>query len=187
MPTNRAEINEWMDRASSGDDRTFGALASAVQDELFRFALALGLGREDAAEVTKEVLMRAYAGRSTWKGGSDAMAWLCGIAVNVAREYHRKERRRQAAWLDPTWRGASGEAGPGGPSRKEGPDPDQLRRLVEAVAELPSRQREAVACRYLRRMSIKETAEAMGCAEGTVKSAVSAALERLRDIMDQHR
>jgi RNA polymerase sigma-70 factor (ECF subfamily) len=58
---------------------------------------------------------------------------------------------------------------------------------VEAVAELPSRQREAIACRYLRRMSIKETAEAMGCAEGTVKSAVSAALERMRDIMDQDR
>jgi RNA polymerase sigma factor (sigma-70 family) len=53
--------------------------------------------------------------------------------------------------------------------------------LMEAVAELPSRQREVIACRYLRRMTVRETAEAMGFAEGTVKSAVSAALDKLRD------
>jgi RNA polymerase sigma-70 factor (ECF subfamily) len=61
------------------------------------------------------------------------------------------------------------------------PDTEELGQLMEAVGELPPRQREAIACRYLRRMTVRETAEVMGCAEGTVKSAVSAALERLRD------
>ena len=56
---------------------------------------------------------------------------------------------------------------------------------MEAIQRLPPRQREAVACRYLRQMSIRRTAEAMGCAEGTVKSAVSAALERLRGILQE--
>ena len=64
---------------------------------------------------------------------------------------------------------------------------DQLQQLMEAVAELPPRQREAVACRYLRRMSIRETAVVMGCAEGTVKSAVAAALERLRRLLEKQR
>ena len=169
-----------MDRASSGDDGAFGELALAVQDELFRFALALGLGCEDAAEAAQEALMRAYAGRARWKGGSDAMAWLCGITMNVAREQQRKERRRKESWLNPRRDEVTAAR-----SEEQGLDADQVRRLAEALNELPARQREAVACRYLRRMSVRQTAEAMGCAEGTVKSAVFTGLERLRAILEQ--
>lgn len=169
-----------MDRASRDDDRAFGELASAVQDELFRLALAHGLKREDAAEATQEALMRAYSGRAGWKMGSEAMAWLCGIALNVVREHHRRQRRR-TAWLHANARDGLAEVADEAAGDRL--DPDQLRHLRQAVSELPPRQREAIACRYLRRMSIRQTAEAMGCAEGTVKSAVSAALERLRDIL----
>ena len=92
MPPDRTRINALMDRASAGDHDTFGLLASAVQDELFRLALAHGLRRDDAAEATQETLLRAYAGRGKWNRGGDAMAWLCGILVNVAREHHRRKR-----------------------------------------------------------------------------------------------
>jgi RNA polymerase sigma-70 factor (ECF subfamily) len=181
MPIDRSRINALMDDASSGDDAAFGMLAPAVQDELFRLGLANGLRREDAAEVTQETLMRAYARRAGWHRGADAMGWLCGIAMNVVREILRKNRRRP-------WPGANGhqvpDKLPAAPAADEEEwDPDQLARLREAVADLPARQREAVACRYLRQMSIRETAEVMGCAEGTVKSAVSTALERLRAIL----
>ena len=86
MPPDRTRINALMDLASAGDQETFGLLASAVQDELFRLALAHGLRRDDAAEATQETLLRAYAGRRKWNRGGDAMAWLCGILVNVARD-----------------------------------------------------------------------------------------------------
>jgi RNA polymerase sigma-70 factor (ECF subfamily) len=168
-----ARITALMDRASSGNDEAFGALALAVQDGLFRLALAQGLGRDDAAEATQEVLLRAYSGRSAWRAGSDAVAWLCGIAMNVARECRRRRRRGTGglAWV---WQDDAG-----------GPDSEQLRLMIEALNDLPLRQREAVACRYLRRMSVQATARAMGCAEGTVKSAVFAALRRLREILEK--
>ena len=63
--------------------------------------------------------------------------------------------------------------------------PEELRQLREAINRLPPRQRETIACRYLRGMSLRQTAEVMGCAEGTVKSAVSSALERLREILQK--
>ena len=187
MSLDRAKINRLMDQASSDDAGAFGALTSMVQNELYRLALAQGLGREDAAEVAQESLMRAYSRRSQWRPGSEAMAWLCGIAINVAREYRRKEKQRMAAWLHPVGWGSRRELGVAGVSGHEGPDMEQLRYLMEAVTGLPARQREAIACRYLRRMSIRETAEAMGCAEGTVKSAVAAALERLRNLLEDDR
>ena len=65
-------------------------------------------------------------------------------------------------------------------------DAEELAGLASALAALPPRQREAVACRYLRRMSVRETAATMGCAEGTVKAAVFAALRGLRKSMASH-
>jgi RNA polymerase sigma-70 factor, ECF subfamily len=177
MRLDRSQINGLMDRASSGEDAAFGALASAVQDELFRTVLALGLDREDAAEATQEILLRAYSRRHTWQTGSDALAWLCGIAVNVVREGRRRRRRLSEAVADLA-RQAQEESER--PTDADGWEPAQLRRLLAAIADLPPRQREAVALRYLRRLSIRDTAAALGCAEGTVKSTVAAALERLR-------
>jgi hypothetical protein len=50
----RAAVNSLMEEASSGDGRAYAALASVVQDELFRFAIAQGLDHENAADATKE-------------------------------------------------------------------------------------------------------------------------------------
>ena len=77
------------------------------------------------------------------------------------------------------------EARSSGDPAIDSPGPEQLQHLMKAIAELPPRQRQAIACRYLRRMSIRQAAEVMGCAEGTVKSAVWAALARLREILQE--
>jgi len=180
----RETINGLMDRASSGDAEAFGAMASMVQDELFRLALAQGLLRDDAVETVQETLLRAYQRLHRWRRGADAAAWLCGIAVNVAREQHRGWRRRGALRIDAAERGAGREAGVDGSSTSGGAQSPHLQHLTEALAMLPPRQREAVACRFLRRMNIRETAVVMRCAEGTVKSAVAAALHKLRVLLE---
>jgi RNA polymerase sigma factor (sigma-70 family) len=52
--------------------------------------------------------------------------------------------------------------------------------LASALATLPARQRTAVVLRFLADLSVAEIAEAMGCAEGTVKSTLHSALDRMR-------
>jgi RNA polymerase sigma-70 factor (sigma-E family) len=52
--------------------------------------------------------------------------------------------------------------------------------LAEALRELPPRQRVAVVLRYYDDLTEAQTAAAMGCAVGTVKSQVAAALTKLR-------
>jgi RNA polymerase sigma-70 factor (ECF subfamily) len=183
MLLDRARINGPMDRAAAGDPDAFAAVARETQDELFRLALANGLSRDDAAEATQEALLRAYAGRGGWRRGADAMAWLCGILLNVVRECHRRRQRSRilAAADGPAAADLAEQPAAGGrPWEAESLGP-----LTQAIDRLPPRQREAIACRYLRQMSIRQTAAAMGCAEGTVKSAVSAALERLREILQE--
>ena len=55
--------------------------------------------------------------------------------------------------------------------------------LRQALAALPVRQRVAIVLRYYEDLTEAQTAEAMGCAVGTVKSQVSAGLAKLRELL----
>ena len=59
-------------------------------------------------------------------------------------------------------------------------DSEQRDQLLAAIERLPAPAREAIACRYLLDLSEEETAAALDCPRGTVKSRLSRALERLR-------
>jgi RNA polymerase sigma factor (sigma-70 family) len=63
-------------------------------------------------------------------------------------------------------------------------DSEQREELLAALAQLSRGDREAIACRYFLELSEEETAAALGCARGTVKSRLSRALDRLRDRME---
>lgn len=54
--------------------------------------------------------------------------------------------------------------------------------LLRLLGELPARQRTAVVLRYWEELSEAEAAQAMGCSLGTVKSAASRGLRRLREL-----
>jgi len=180
MPSDADELTRRMDATSSGDDAAFDALARTTQDRLFRFALAHGLRPADAAEATQETFLRAWRQRRAWRRGGRAMAWLYGIAMNVVREARRTRARHRGADVEIDALGDLARREADGPQQAE-----QLGRLAAALERLPPRQREAVACRYLRQLSVRQTAAAMGCAEGTVKAAVFAGLRNLRTALHE--
>lgn len=57
--------------------------------------------------------------------------------------------------------------------------------LMDALAQLPVRQRQAVVLRYFDDLPVREVAEIMACSEGTVKSQTAKALVRLRQVMGE--
>jgi RNA polymerase sigma-70 factor (ECF subfamily) len=175
MAADELTCRELMRRAVSGDVDAFGRLALARQDDLYRLALSAGLMTDDAAEAVQEALSRAWHRRGKWRPDGNVVAWLRGIALNVAREFRR--RRTPRPGLDVASLCAGEEAAV--------ESSEDLRLLAQALDGLPPRQREAVACRFLRQMSVLETDEAMGCAPGTVKAATAAALANLKRALKQ--
>ncbi|MCP4377139.1 MAG: RNA polymerase sigma factor, partial [bacterium] len=124
-----------------------------------------------------ETLIRAYNGRKRWRKGQKVLSWLYGIEINVVREIWRRNSRYPAS-LDTNVVSVAVKRSESGTI-----DANMVKRLSLALADLPPRQREAVACRFLRRMTLRQTAETMGCAEGTVKAATSAGIKNLRKNM----
>ena len=169
-------LADWlMAQAAQGDGEAFGRLAELVGPAIFRFCLAqLPPGMRDlAGDLRQECLLRAFQARSRFRRGAAVRPWLMGIAMNLVRE-RRRYRPHQPLDRDP----------PAAARDRPASESEDLQRAVEA---LPDRQREAVVCRFLRGLSVAETAQAMGCAEGTVKATVFKAIATLRSqLSDEH-
>lgn len=163
--------------ARSGDRDALGVLLRGLQDSWYRMSLSL-LGNCDLAEeATQETAIRFLRQLSGFRGESQLRTWSLGICLNVAREIRRWSSGRRATGSD--FDGVeSADPGPGPEAvamRDEG-----VRTIRQMLAHLPDRQREALILRFFEEMSVEQTAEAMGCAPGTVKATVHQALRALR-------
>ncbi len=160
-------------RAISGCNHARAELLREFEDGWYRFCLSL-LGCPDAArDATQETATRVLRQLATFRGASRLKTWTYSIALNVCRE-HRRRRRWLA--LPAGWVGLDRTAGPA----RQAEASEERSRLHTLLAQLPRRQREAVTLRYLHQLSTAETAEAMRCAEGTVKATLAKALTSLR-------
>jgi len=132
----------------------------------YRAAFAVLGRRADAEDCTQEALARALV---RWnRVHSYAPAWVARVTTNLAIDRARQTNRVAAgATVDDT-------------ADRHDPVGDRRRDLVIALRALPKRQREAVALRYLADLPENQTASAMGCSIGAVKSNTAKGLQRLR-------
>lgn len=142
--------------------------AAAVEPHLPLLARVAGrLGPPDRREdVLQDALLRAWAHRRQYDAQKGPIVnWLLKIVANEARRSLGRQRR---AWPI------------GMPTRPMGTSSDERLDLQAATERLPERQRLAIDCFYYLDLSVSQTAAAMGCSEGNVKSALSDARKRLR-------
>ncbi len=160
--------------ARQGDRAARERLAREQRREVYRIACAILGDDDDAEDATQEALVRMLRGLRGYDQRRDFRAWLRRIAVNCAINVLRS--RMDEAELPDAQPAASN---PGGSAQAQG-----LQRAVRrALAELPERQRVALSLFALGEMDLRATAEAMGCAQGTVKSHLHRARVKLREML----
>jgi RNA polymerase sigma-70 factor, ECF subfamily len=126
---------------------------------------------DTAHEIASEAFTRLM---SHWSQPEDPHAYLYKIAINLVRDHWRRTRRERATLRSIASRQRDERAAP----------PDSGMNLRELLEPLPQHQRIAVVLHYLAGMPIRDVALAVGRPEGTVKSDLHQARERLRAELD---
>ncbi len=133
----------------------------------YRVAYRVGGDRELARDIAQEAAFRVA--RRWSRAEAHAPALTAKIAGDLAIDAWRRNRRRMSP--------STGEAPQTGIAIEERSE------LVDALRRLPARQRQTVVLRYVADLSEADTAAALGCSEGTVKTHASRALASLRKIL----
>lgn len=157
-------------------DAHFAEFVEQHTDELLTTAYLLTRDRSAAEELLQDVLVALYP---QWRRVLAADSALAYVRRSVINRYLNQRRRRSGSELPlAEVPGIVGRTESGRADFTAGlADRDQLRR---ALATLPERQRAAVVLRYFYDYSDQQTADAMGCRIGTVRSLIHRALTGLR-------
>lgn len=179
-------LDDLVRRAQRGELPAFNAIVLRYQDAVYSIVLRMLTRREAAEDVTQEAFGAAWRHIDTFRGGS-FRSWLFTIAANRARDELRRDARRPTTSLDAA-RDDPDRADIDPPDRDPGPEAlaeqAQMRAALEvALSALPPDWREVVVLSDIHGMDYAEIAQATGVPIGTVKSRLSRARTRLREVV----
>jgi RNA polymerase sigma-70 factor (ECF subfamily) len=172
---------ELISRTQAGDHHAFAELLDRHRAVAFRTAWLISQSRQEAEDAMQEGFIKAWRALPRFRSPAPFRPWLLTIVANEARSRRRAEQRR-GRLAD---RAASEHAATPASLEAALVAREQDRELLGALLALPERDRRVLACRCLLELSVAETAGVLGCREGTVKSQLSRAMERLRVLLEE--
>ena len=182
-PSVKPADEELVARACDGSHEAFEELVERHKQKAYRIAFGFARDREAAKDLSQDAFLKAFINLKNFDGRSGFYTWFYRILVNVCLDHKRRQSRRvneeftEAVenQLDPSHSVAAS------------PTPDnhvmasQFSRKVGAALEaLPPKQRTAFTLKNHQGLSIREIAEVMESAEGTVKVHLHRAVTALR-------
>lgn len=170
------EQRELVERARRGDGNSFAALVEPHLGDMLRLARVIGGSANDAEDIVQESLTRVLRSLRRFDPDRPFRPWLATVVANQARNWQRSGMRRQR--LTARIAGLA-ELGPRSTEDEAIANEDRAS-MLRLVSQLDAVDREVLGLRFLLGLSERETADAMRCSLGTVKSRTSRALARLR-------
>jgi len=175
-----------------GSASQMDAFLRDVEARAYRITLAAVRDKDDALDIVQETmikLVRRYAGRPE----DEWTPLFYRILKNRTHDYHRRQAVRRKVFSlfgadDENGRDPIAEAAGldcDGPARRTESE-DAMNALEQALGLLPTRQREAFVLRNFEGLNVQQTAVAMGCTDGSVKTHYSRAIRRLRELLGEH-
>lgn len=174
-------------RCQTGDMQAFRHLVERYEDRIYGLAHSMIGDREAAKDAAQEAFIRAYRALGKFEGKSSFYTYLYRIATNVCLTVAQREQRRpdrvsldgmqevNAMALDRFW---------GTDEPLNDIDRIGLRDQIQNVLDLLSPEHRAVVVlKDIEDFSQEEIADVLGLSIGTVKSRISRARARLRDLL----
>jgi RNA polymerase sigma-70 factor, ECF subfamily len=180
-----AEQTSLLVRLQAGDEQALAELAEAYRTKIYQLAFRYLRSREDAEEVTQDVLFKVYRKVGEFRGDAALSSWIYRITFNAAMsrlrtvKYQRAQAQdRQAA---ETSQDRDGGSRPVDPTRADIADWSQMadegvlrsqlrKRVFGAILSLPAIYRAPVMLRDIQGMSTEEASAMLRVKDQTLKS-----------------
>jgi len=173
---------ELLARLQAGDERALADLADAYSSKIYQLAFRYLRNKEDAEEITQDVLFKVYRKVDAFRGDAQLSSWIYRITFNAAMSRLRTARYQRAQAEDRRAAAAADEDGSNIPART--PDVadwsdmadervlrSQLRkRVFSAILALPAIYRAPVMLRDIQGMSTEEASAMLRVKDQTLKS-----------------
>lgn len=168
-----------IDRLQSGDDRALGDLADVYGGKIFQLAFRYLRNKEDAEEITQDVLFKVYRKVGAFRGDAALSSWIYRITFNTAMSRLRTAKYQRTQTEELTLTAYDGdETGSSSYDVADWSDMadehvlrSELRtRVFAAILALPAIYRAPVMLRDIQGMSTEEASERLRVKDQTLKS-----------------
>ena len=176
--TDEEQVQRMVSLAQEGDEIAARRLYRMFVARVYRAVRPLTVSNADAEDVVQDTFVKALGSLHRYRrqSGKRFLAWLMTIALNTARNQARRSQRWRPLPADRTSTTAATEHDP------LGADLDRHRlmeQLLEALADLPERDRQIVLLRYGAELTATEVGEITGEAPATVRKICQRQREKL--------
>ncbi|MFC6649197.1 RNA polymerase sigma factor [Paenibacillus rhizoplanae] len=143
--------------------------------DVWNYAFFLTRSREQANDISQEVFLKAYKSIGKYRGQSTLKTWLLTITRNTAFSL-----RKSSFWRRFTPLGSHQDQGGTLSAEQEAIGNQYANRIWEIIMELPDKYREILVLDIQQDLSVSELSALLGIAQGTVKSRLGRAREKVR-------
>jgi RNA polymerase sigma-70 factor (ECF subfamily) len=174
-------------RSVNGDVDSFNQLIRRWERPIYALAYRTIGREEDARDVCQDTFLRAFRALNGFKGEAKFSSWLYRIALNLCRDWMRRQRRAPTVQMPEDVDVAELVAAQGPTesietlvARKE-----LGRAVATAMARLPEEQRTAIILKEYHGLTFQEIADLQGCPLSTVKTRLYQGLSVIRRQLEQ--
>lgn len=161
-----------------GAGELFGELVTRHRDRVYRFVVVKIKDRTVAEDLAQDTFVEAYRSLARFDGRSRFSTWLCGIALNITRNYLNRAPERKYSFASDAVMDTM--ASPASSPLDDTLHAERLETLRRLLDGLPDDLREPLLLVTLDELSYEEAGRLLGIPAGTVKSRVFRARRELR-------
>jgi RNA polymerase sigma-70 factor, ECF subfamily len=173
---------ELVARSIAGDASSFNELIQRWERPIYALAYRQIGREEDARDVCQETFLRAYRALKGFRGQAKFSSWLYRIALNLCRDWIRRERRTPVVQVpeDVDLFDLAASREPSESIEDRVARADLARAVERAMTLLPEEQRTAIILKEYHGLTFQEIADVVGCPLSTVKTRLYQGLTVLR-------